>query len=116
MDNYLATSGRQNTFKDVAILIYVFDVKSAEWDADVKFFESVLDGLNEFSGSDEDGGRKPGVYVLINKMDLVDPNERARIEKEKTTDLLGRVKKLIGGRCRAFGTSIWDESLYKVRG
>ena len=124
MDNYLATQ-RSNIFKNVALLIYVFDTKSTEWDKDVAYFESVLDGLREFS-VDEDApgaaggaaagtGKRPGVYVLVHKMDLEEKEDRARIEKEKSDDLLARARERVGGRCKAFGTSIWDESLYKVR-
>ena len=124
MDNYLATQ-RSNIFKNVALLIYVFDTKSTEWDKDVAYFESVLDGLREFSVEDDDPnalegtpsagtGKKPGVYVLVHKMDLEEKEDRARIEKEKSEDLLRRARERVGGRCKAFGTSIWDESLYKV--
>ncbi|KAL7418238.1 Gtr1/RagA G protein conserved region-domain-containing protein [Mrakia frigida] len=131
MDNYLATQ-RSNIFKNVALLIYVFDTKSTEWDKDVAYFESVLDGLREFSvdedappsgeggastgagGAGGGGGKKPGVYVLVHKMDLEEKEDRARIEKEKSEDLLMRARERVGGRCKAFGTSIWDESLYKA--
>lgn len=126
MDGYLSTQ-RQTIFKNVAVLIYVFDTKSKDWDEDLRYFDQVLEGLAQMSGDDEDSAgedsdaeqqapvKKPGVYVLINKMDLEDPSDRARIERERASELLGRVKSRIGGRCMAFGTSIWDESLYKVR-
>jgi Ras-related GTP-binding protein A/B len=124
MDNYL-NSQRSNIFKNVALLIYVFDTKSTEWDADVEYFNSVLEGLKEYSvdedssaggNSDAGGGsKKPAVYVLIHKMDLEEKEDRARIEEEKSVSLLAMVRKWIpGGKCKAFGTSIWDESLYKV--
>lgn len=129
MDGYLSTQ-RQTIFKNVAVLIYVFDTKSRDWDEDVRYFEQVLEGLAQMSGDDDDSGaddsdaeqgpgkpqKKAGVYILINKMDLEDPSDRARIERERAAELLGKVKSRIGGRCMAFGTSIWDESLYKVRG
>ncbi|CDZ98685.1 GTP-binding protein [Phaffia rhodozyma] len=130
MDNYLFSSAA-NTFTNVAICVYVFDTKSEEWDKDVEYFESVLDNLRQYSGTsnaesdDEDadgeaGTKKvdpdslPGVCILINKMDLEDPSERARIEREKRDDLTKKVKARLGGKVMAFGTSIWDESLYKA--
>jgi hypothetical protein len=127
MDGYLSTQ-RQTIFKNVAVLIYVFDTKSRDWEEDVRYFEQVLEGLAQMSGDDDDSAgedsddqgsgqpkKKAGVYVLINKMDLEDPSDRARIERERAAELLAKVKSRIGGRCMAFGTSIWDESLYKVR-
>jgi Ras-related GTP-binding protein A/B len=153
MDTYL-DNARRVTFQGVAILIYVFDTTSTEWDSDVSYFERVLEGLREYSveeeeedeeGAQEDysasesGGEsgeedgepselvesrrkektkkkreRPGVYILINKMDLEDPSQRERIEREKARPLVEMVREIVGGKCKAFGTSIWDESLYRV--
>lgn len=134
MDNYLFSSAA-NTFTNVAICVYVFDTKSEEWDKDIEYFESVLDSLRRYNCASDaeseeddypgDSGKTtkkinpdslPGVCILINKMDLEDPSERARIEREKRDDLIRRVKDRLGGKVMAFGTSIWDESLYKVSG
>lgn len=167
MDTYL-DNARRVTFQGVAILIYVFDTTSTEWDSDVSYFERVLEGLREYSveeeededdekaqdeagldsgsegGSSSGGGagsdgegydsedyargivpkkhrgkekkkrERPGVYILINKMDLEDPSQRERIEREKAKGLVDMVREIVGGKCKAFGTSIWDESLYRV--
>lgn len=153
MDTYL-DNARRTTFQGVAILIYVFDTTSTEWESDVSYFERVLEGLREYSFDGEDGENtssesegvsssigsddddegakgddfesrkgkgkekkkreRPGVYILINKMDLEDPSQRERIEREKSRTLVNMVRDIVGGKCKAFGTSIWDESLYRV--
>ncbi len=70
------------------------------------------------------------MFVLINKMDLVaeqydDPGKaeegRKRVFEEKREELERRAEEVRpegweGKPIRCFGTSIWDESLYKVSG
>lgn len=60
-----------------------------------------------------------GVWVLVNKMDLVIGKEERRKKFLEKKDELTRRSREIGeedgkGALRCFGTSIWDESLYKV--
>jgi Ras-related GTP-binding protein A/B len=108
-------------------LIYVFDITSTEWEADLKYFDEILTALRENSGD-------AGVWVLINKMDLADKEDPARKKyEERKADVVaveerirrerkekaGKSGKKIpegeeGGSIRCFATSIWDESLYKV--
>jgi Ras-related GTP-binding protein A/B len=70
VDNYL-TAQQSTIFANVAVLIYVFDITSTEWEADLKYFEEILTALREHSGD-------TGVWVLINKMDLADKEDPAR--------------------------------------
>jgi hypothetical protein len=102
-------------FSNVAVLIYVFDITSTEWEKDLHYFEDNVTALRENSP-------EAGVWVLINKMDLVDKDDPKRV---KYTDYCEQVRALnarvsadepAAGALRCFPTSIWDESLYKVRG
>ena len=51
------------------------------------------------------------IFVLIHKMDLV-RRDREAIFERRVRELEGESG---GVQVTAFGTSIWDESLYKVR-
>ncbi|WRT70558.1 uncharacterized protein IL334_007556 [Kwoniella shivajii] len=115
VDNYLS-SQKDTIFSNVAVLIYVFDITSTEWEGDLRYFEDILFALRENSP-------EAGIWVLINKMDLVDKEDpKRRKYEERKSDLLGvdeRVRKELkddGIRevLRCFPTSIWDESLYKA--
>lgn len=109
VDNYL-TAQKDTIFANVAVLIYVFDITSTEWDVDLKYFEEIVTALRENSGDAR-------VWVLINKMDLADKEDPKRTKYEaRKADIVG-VDERVGkgkGELRCFPTSIWDESLYKV--
>lgn len=114
VDNYL-TSQKDTIFANVAVLIYVFDVTSTEWETDLKYFEDILSALRENSAD-------AGVWVLINKMDLMDKEDPKRKRYEERRDDVMAVDQRIAaeegqekGVLRCYPTSIWDESLYKVR-
>lgn len=83
------------------------------WEKDLHYFEDNLSALRENSP-------EAGVWVLINKMDLVDKDDPKRLKytdyKEQVTALNARVSadEPLLGPLRCFPTSIWDESLYKV--
>lgn len=107
------TAQKDTIFTNVAVLIYVFDITSTEWESDLKYFEDIIGTLRENSS-------EAGVWVLINKMDLADKEDPARKKfAEKKAEILSvdeRVsqEKERKGLLRVFGTTIWDESLYKV--
>ncbi|WWC98727.1 hypothetical protein V866_005620 [Kwoniella sp. B9012] len=115
VDNYLS-SQKDTIFSNVAVLIYVFDITSNEWDGDLRYFEDILFALRENSP-------EAGVWVLINKMDLIDKEDPQRKKfKERKADLM-RVDQSVREELkdetirevlRCFPTSIWDESLYKA--
>lgn len=52
------------------------------------------------------------VFCLIHKMDLVDASKRRPVYAARVDELR---RKSEGTTIRCFGTSIWDETLYKVR-
>ena len=112
IDNYL-TAQKDTIFANVAVLIYVFDITSTEWDTDLKYFEDMLATLRENSVD-------AGVWVLVNKMDLMDKEDptRKRFEQRRG-DMVAADERVSQGKksrgaLRCFPTSIWDESLYKV--
>lgn len=111
-DNYL-TAQKDTIFTNVAVLIYVFDITSTEWESDLKYFEDIIGTLRENSSD-------AGVWVLINKMDLADKEDPQRRKfAEKKAEILAVDEKVAletekKGLLRVFGTTIWDESLYKV--
>lgn len=103
MESYLA-SQRENIFSDVAVLIYVFDIESREVERDLDTYHSVIEALQHYS---------PNAYVfcLVHKMDLIQAEHRERIYEERSSLIRGRSESFEIG---TFGSSIWDQSLYKA--
>ena len=103
MDSYLSTQ-RSTIFQHVAVLIYVFDIETREAVKDLEYYRDCIDGLKKYSS-------EARVFLLVHKMDLVRENvddvlikKRAQLEQEST-----------GLTVTVFGTSIYNESLYRVR-
>ena len=71
MENYFA-SQRDNIFKSVAVLIYVFDVESRELEKDIHYYQSCLEAIWEHS-------REAKIFCLIHKMDLVQEDQRETV-------------------------------------
>lgn len=102
MDAYLSTQ-RSTIFQQVGVMIYVFDVESGDTTKDLEYFRDCLDGLLHYSP-------EAAIFLLIHKMDLV--RDRQLVFDKKRQDLEG----ITGStEVSVFGTSIYDESLYKVR-
>jgi Ras-related GTP-binding protein A/B len=103
MDSYLSTQ-RSTIFQHVAVLIYVFDIETREALKDLDYYRDCIDGLKKYSAEAK-------VFLLVHKMDLVRENaqgvlakKRAQLEQESA-----------GLQVTVFGTSIYNESLYRVR-
>ncbi|WAR01850.1 RRAGA-like protein [Mya arenaria] len=103
MENYFA-SQRDNIFRNVEVLIYVFDVESRELEKDMHYYQSCLEAILQNSPEAK-------VFCLVHKMDLVQDDQRELIIREREDDLR-RLSKPI--ECTCFATSIWDETLYKA--
>jgi len=103
MENYFA-SQRDNIFRNVEVLIYVFDVESRELDKDMHYYQSCLEAILQNSPDAK-------IFCLVHKMDLVQEDQRDLIFKEREDDLKRLSKPLT---CTCFRTSIWDETLYKA--
>jgi Ras-related GTP-binding protein A/B len=103
MDSYL-TAQRSTIFQHVAVLIYVFEVGARDAPKDAEYYRDCLDALQKYSP-------ETAVFLLVHKMDLVTGDKRAVLER-RTRELQtesGTVPVTV------FGTSIYDETLYKVR-
>ncbi len=128
MQNYF-TSQRDQIFRNVEVLIYVFDVESRDIETDLHYYQTCLEALLQNSPEAK-------VFCLIHKLDLVQEDQRDivsnshfkaianhthrsneiyfdlfQIFKEREADLL---KISQPADCTCFRTSIWDETLYKV--
>jgi Ras-related GTP-binding protein A/B len=120
MENYLAHQ-RDHVFSQVAVLIYVFDIESREFERDLVVYSSVLAALKEHSGppSSSNGsdsatnGNTTGarVFALVHKMDLVQAAYRDQLFQERSRQIRDRSA---GFETDCFATSIWDETLYKA--
>ncbi|XP_076638715.1 ras-related GTP binding A/B [Colletes latitarsis] len=103
MENYFA-SQRDNIFRNVEVLIYVFDVESRELDKDMHYYQSCLEAILQNSPDAK-------IFCLVHKMDLVQEDQRDLIFREREEDL----KRLsLPLECTCFRTSIWDETLYRA--
>ncbi|XP_049623257.1 ras-related GTP-binding protein B isoform X1 [Suncus etruscus] len=103
MENYF-TSQRENIFRNVEVLIYVFDVESHELEKDTHYYQSCLEAILQNSPDAK-------IFCLVHKMDLVQEDQRDLIFKEREEDLRRLSRPL---ECSCFRTSIWDETLYKA--
>lgn len=119
METYFTTQ-RDNVFRNVEVLIYVFDVESREIEKDMHHYQSSLEAIIQNSPEAK-------VFCLIHKMDLLPEDQRQMVCKiitlfipysslhqiyEKREAEL--VKRSLPLECKCFKTSIWDETLYKV--
>ncbi|XP_039249854.1 ras-related GTP-binding protein A-like [Styela clava] len=103
MENYFA-SQRDNIFRNVEVLIYVFDVESREIERDMHYYQTCLEAILQNSPNAK-------IFCLIHKMDLVLEDQRDMVFQDKQNDLINLSKPL---ECTCFKTSIWDETLYKA--
>lgn len=103
MENYFA-SQRDHIFRNVEVLIYVFDVESRELEKDMHYYQSCLEAILQNSPEAK-------IFCLIHKMDLVQDEQRDMIFSEREMELQRRSLPL---QINCFKTSIWDETLYKA--
>ncbi|KAF5373873.1 hypothetical protein D9758_000892 [Tetrapyrgos nigripes] len=102
MDSYLSTQ-RATIFQHVGVMIYVFDVETREMNKDLEYYRDCLEGLRQYSP-------EAAVFLLVHKMDLVREPRIVLFEKKhrELQNASGDVPITV------FGTSIYDESLYKA--
>lgn len=105
VENYL-THQRAHVFSSVAVLIFVFDIESREFAADVISYSSVIRALAEHSPS-------AAVFVLIHKMDLVQQRLRQQLFEERS-EYIRAASESFAPTVEFFATSIWDQTLYKA--
>ncbi|KIM48755.1 hypothetical protein M413DRAFT_437934 [Hebeloma cylindrosporum] len=102
MDSYLTTQ-RATIFKQVGVMIYVFDVETREMGKDLEYYRDCLAGLQQYSPD-------AAIFLLVHKMDLVrEPRLTAfQRKKQELQDASGDAV------ISVLGTSMYDESLYKA--
>ncbi|CAF0840814.1 unnamed protein product [Brachionus calyciflorus] len=103
MEHYF-TAQRDNIFRNVEVLIYVFDVESRDIDKDIHSYQSCLESISQQSPNAK-------IFVLIHKMDLIPENKRESIFRRRVEELETYSRPL---QFRCFQSSIWDETLYKA--
>lgn len=136
MENYLSQQ-RAHVFSNVGVLIYVFDIESRDVERDLATYVNIISALVQYS-------REAKVFVLIHKMDLVQPitredvfDRRASLVRRKTAEAVAIMHKAkpelllpqhpqpqsqqlspaapdLDIDLQLFATSIWDQSLYKA--
>jgi Ras-related GTP-binding protein A/B len=105
-------SRREDVFRAVAVLIYVLDVESRDAERDLAFLASTARALAEQSPDAR-------VVCLVHKMDLVRESalgERAAVlaQRAEAVRAVTRAAGVPDASCEVFGTSIWDETLFKA--
>ena len=117
MESYLAggkDGERQKVFSGVGVLIYVFDVESREFETDGQSSKD-LDTYAAIVKALEECSPQARVFALVHKMDLVQTEYKDRVLEDKAQAIRkrsGRFSKTI----HTYGTSIWDQTLYKAWG
>ena len=97
-------SQRDTIFRNVEVLIYVFDIDSGDLENDISLFDGILEAM-------EQGSPDASIFVLIHKMDLVAEEDRERAFSERQALIQSR-STIFKMDCLA--TSIWDETLYRA--
>mmetsp|Transcript_119566 Transcript_119566/g.235043 ORF Transcript_119566/g.235043 Transcript_119566/m.235043 type:complete len:325 (+) Transcript_119566:95-1069(+) len=116
MENYFE-SQRETIFQNAEVLIYVIvavsdkrgssDLSKAgpsENAKDLHYFAHAMDSLRQFSPNAR-------VFCLIHKLDLVHESKREEVLRIYERDLTNTAT---GVNIKCFGTSIWDETLFKA--
>jgi len=103
MENYFS-SQRDHIFRNVEVLIYIFDVESKELQKDMSYYRSCVEAIQQNS-------KDAKIFCLIHKMDLISEELREQVFKKREAELtaISSPMKII-----CFRTSIWDETLYKA--
>ncbi|KAK3328162.1 Gtr1/RagA G protein conserved region-domain-containing protein [Cercophora scortea] len=103
MENYLSQQ-RAHVFSNVGVLIYVFDIESRDVERDLATYVNIISALVQYS-------REAKVFVLIHKMDLIQPMTREEVFDRRVALVRRKTAEAVA---ILFATSIWDQSLYKA--
>jgi Ras-related GTP-binding protein A/B len=99
MDSYL-THQRDTIFKDVGVLIYVFDVESRDIGKDRSYYIDCLKACRRNSPDAE-------IFVLLHKMDLLEYKRDPVIVFDAKKKVLLRYNE--GANVKMYPTSIYDD-------
>ena len=110
MENYFE-SQKDAIFRNVEVLIYVFDIESPQHKRDMEQFLSCIEMVAKYSNNEQ-----TKIYCLIHKMDLIHKEEdRHTIYTERTREIKSKCTPFFPPTAiTTFATSIWDETLYKA--
>ena len=97
-------SQRDTIFRNVEVLIYVFDIDSGDLENDITLFDGILDAMEQSSPD-------ASIFVLVHKMDLYLEEDRDRAFNERSALIQSRSQQF---KMKCFATSIWDETLYRA--
>jgi len=104
MENYFE-SQKDQIFRNVEVLIYVFDIESSERKKDLDQFTNCIDAIKQLS-------KGAHIFCLIHKMDLIQKeDDKIKVYEERSHEVKKIAEPL---QVTCFGTSIWDETLYKA--
>ena len=106
MEQYFQ-SQREHIFKNVQVLIFVFDVTSKDFAGDLSHYESCLSALTDLS-------QQAKIFCLVHKMDLIPENKRDETFNDRVHKIMESTQPQFHEETRCFKTSIWDETLYKA--
>ena len=76
-ENYF-DSQRDTIFRNVEVLIYVFDIDSENLENDISLFDGILEAMEQNSPD-------AAIFILIHKMDLIAIEDRERVYTERAT-------------------------------
>jgi len=116
MENYFE-SQREHIFRGAEVLIYVLGVNGSpglgvaesrpiqkETEKDFNYFRNTIESIKQFSPHAK-------IFVLVHKLDLVREQDRPRVYETYEREC----RRLSDGlQIDCFGTSIWDETLFKA--
>jgi len=109
-ESYFIPGQKDTIFRDLEVLIYVFDVESREQDLDLLYYQKCMEAVKDEKDSQQNSSAK--VFCLIHKMDLIaEQNRKFKFESLKRQALS---KTPEGIDVSFFQTSIWDETLYEA--
>ena len=108
MDNYFMVQ-RDTIFKNVEVVIYVFDVEEPEekLKKSLQYWQRAVNSVEQYN---ENGF----IFVLLHKIDKLPMENQKRILDNKVKEINAVVENSKVKVKRFFTTSIWDETLYQA--
>jgi len=103
MKDYFS-SQRDHIFRNVEVLIYVFDVESHNLRDDMSDYHNCLEAIQQNSPNAK-------IFCLLHKMDLIPEEQREKTFIDREEELR---QASLPMNITCFPTSIWDETLYKA--
>lgn len=109
MDNYFMVQ-RDTIFKNVEVVIYVFDIEQLE-----EKLKKSLDYWRLAVKSVDEYNQNGAIFVLIHKVDRIPEDRRQEAFEKKKQQINSAIP--LGCKVKVkkfFATSIWDETLYQA--